>query len=160
MRNRGFYNERRKLRESKWIIISCPKKQGCGVWRFLGFWLQQFWKTNSDSSSFKKPTPTPAFLKTQLRLQHFWKPDSDSSIFENPTPTPAFLKTRLRLQHFWKPDSDSSIFENPTPTPAFLKTRLRLQLKTRLRLQLKTCDSTNSDSTTLAVTAVVTASYL
>ena len=39
---------------------------------FLGFRLQQFWKTDSDSSSFKKPTP-----------------DSDSSIFENPTPTPA-----------------------------------------------------------------------
>ena len=50
------------------------------------------------------------------------------------------------------PDSDSSIFENPTPTPAVLKNRLRLQLKT--------CDSTDSDSTTLAVTAVVAASYL
>ena len=24
------------------------------------FRLQQFWKTDSDSSSFKKPTPTPA----------------------------------------------------------------------------------------------------
>ena len=39
---------------------------------FLGFQLQQFRKTNSDSSSFKKQTPTP-----------------ESSIFENPTPTPA-----------------------------------------------------------------------
>ena len=34
------------------------------------------------------------------------------------TPTPAVLKTRLRLQHFWKPDSDSSNFEKATPTPA------------------------------------------
>ena len=38
---------------------------------FLGFRLQQFWKTDSDSSSFKKPTPTPAVLKNQLRLQQF-----------------------------------------------------------------------------------------
>ena len=60
-------------------------------------------------------------------------PDSDSSSFEKPTP-----------------DSDSSSFKKPTPTPAFLKTRFLLQLKT--------CDST--DSTTLAVTAVVAASYL
>ena len=45
--------------------------------------LQQFWKTDSDSSSFKKPTPTP-----------------DSSSFKKPTPTPAVLKTRLRLQQF------------------------------------------------------------
>ena len=54
-------------------------------------------------------------------------------------PTPAVLKNRL-------------------PTPAFLKTRLRLPtpviLKKRLRLQLKTCDSTNSDSTTLLLTTL------
>ena len=43
-------------------------------------------------------------------------------------------------------------FRIPTPTPAVLKNRLRLQLKT--------CDSTDSDSTTLAVTAVVAAGYL
>ena len=53
--------------------------------------LQQFWKTDSDSdsSSFKKPTPTP---------------DSDSSNFKKTTPTP---------------DSDSSWKHAtpPTPTP-------------------------------------------
>ena len=75
---------------------------------FLGFRLQQFWKT-------------------ELRLQQFWKTDSDSSSFEKPTPTPAVLKNRLRLQQFWKTDSDSSSFEKPTPTPAVLKNRLRLQ---------------------------------
>ena len=34
------------------------------------------------------------------------------------------------------------------------------QNDSRLRFQLKTCDSIDSDSTTLAVTAVVAASYL
>ena len=59
---------------------------------FLGFRLrlQQFWKTDSDSNSFKKPTPTPAFLKIRLRLQQFKKNDSDSSWKHAtpPTPTP------------------------------------------------------------------------
>ena len=70
--------------------------------------------------------------------------------FKKSTTTPHFFKTnsRLWLQHFWKPDSDN--FEKTTPTI----------LKKRLRIQLKTCDSTNSDSTTLVVTAVDAASYL
>ena len=110
---------------------------------FLGFRLQQFWKTDSDSSSFEKPTPTPAVLKNRLRLQQFWKTDSDSSSFEKPTPIPAVLKNRLRFQQFWKTDSDSSDLK-----------------KKRIRLQLKTWDSTDSDSTTLAVTDMVAASYL
>ena len=35
---------------------------------------------------FRLPTPTPAVLKNRLRLQQFWKTDSDSSSFKNPTP--------------------------------------------------------------------------
>ena len=50
--------------------------QGCGVGRFF-----RIPTPDSDSSSFEKPTPTPAVLKNRLT-----------------TPTPAFLKTRLRLQ--------------------------------------------------------------
>ena len=58
------------------------KNQGCGVGRFF-----RIPTPDSDSSSFEKPTPTPAVLKNRLRL---------------PTPTQAFLKTRLplRLQQF------------------------------------------------------------
>ena len=58
--------------------------------------------------------------------------------FKKSTPTP----------HFFKTDSGSSIFENPTPTPAFVKNRHRLQVKT--------CDSTDSDSTTLVSITVDT----
>ena len=124
-------------------IVKLILNQGCGVGRFF-----RIPTPDSDSSSFEKPTP--AVLKNRLRL-----PTPTPAVLKNrlrlPTPTPAFLKNRLRL---------------PTPTPAFLKTRLRLQQFWKndsdswLRLQLKTCDSTDSDSTTLAVTAVVAASYL
>ena len=137
--------------------------QGCGVGRFFRIptpavlknrlRLHQFWKTDSDSISFEKPTPTPSVLKNRLRLHQFWKTDSDSISFEKPTPTPSVLKNQLRLQQFWKTDSDSSSFKNRLPTPAFLKTRLQQFWKndsdSRLRLQLKTCDSTDSDSNTL-----------
>ena len=68
------------------ICLSLYFNQGCGVGRFF-----RIPTPDSDSSSFEKPTPTPAVLKNQLRL-----------------PTPAFLKTRLRLQQFKKNDSDSS----------------------------------------------------
>ena len=74
----------------------CGMYQGCGVERFF-----RIPTPDSDSSSFEKLTPTPAVLKND------W------------LPTPAFLKTRLRLQHFWKPDSDSSWKHAtpPIPTP-------------------------------------------
>ena len=62
-------------------------------------------------------------------------PDSDYSSLEKLTPTP---------------NSDSSSFKKPTPTPAVLKTDSdSSSFENRLRLQLKTCDSTDSDSTTL-----------
>ena len=73
--------------------------QGCGVGRFF-----RIPTPDSYSSSFEKPTPTPAVLKNRLRLQHFLKPDSDSSNLKKTTPTP---------------DSDSSRKHAtpPTPTP-------------------------------------------
>ena len=42
----------------------CSCKQGCGVGRFFRI-------PTPDSSSFEKPTPTPAVLKNRLRLQQF-----------------------------------------------------------------------------------------
>ena len=81
---------------------------------------------DSDSSSFKKLTPTPAVLKNRLPTP---------AVLKNrlPTPTPVVLKNRL-------PTPTPAVLKNrlPTPTPAVLKT------DSRLLLQLKTCDSTDS----------------
>ena len=59
----------------EWLRTPLHCTQGCGVGRFF-----RLLTPDSDSSSFEKPTPTPAVLKT----------DSDSSSFKN----------RLRLQQF------------------------------------------------------------
>ena len=92
---------------------------------------------------FRIPTPTPDSDSSSFEKP---TPDSDSSSFKKPTPTP---------------DSDSSIFENPTPTPD----------SSNFKKMTPTPDSDSSwkhatpptptpDSITLAVTAVVAASYL
>ena len=74
--------------------------QGCGVGRFFRIPTPT---PDSDSSSFKKPTP-------------------DSSTFENPTPIPAVLKNRFRLptptpaeKHATPTNSDSRL-HNPALT--------------------------------------------
>ena len=47
-------------------VVNGTQHQGCGVGRFF-----RIPTPDSDSSSFEKPTPTPAVLKNRLRLQHF-----------------------------------------------------------------------------------------
>ena len=55
---------------------------------FLGFRLRLLTPIPSVlKNRLRLPTPTPAVLKNRLRLQHFWKPDSDSSNFKKSTPT-------------------------------------------------------------------------
>ena len=52
-----------------------------------------------DFLGFRLLTPTPAVLKSRLRLQQFWKADSDSSSFKKPTPTPDSDSTTLVATH-------------------------------------------------------------
>ena len=89
-------------------VRSDTSKQSCGVGRFFRI-------PTLDSSSFEKPTPTPAVLKNRLRLQQFL----------SPTPTPAIFKKRLRLQ---LKTCDSSNYESTSLQPLLAVTAVVARL--------------------------------